>query len=183
VYPKTMSTRVQLGVCLAGPVFVFLFFFGSCPLAQFVPPPSPNASAATIGHLYRDDRPRCRVGLLLMTMSTCPHHPLGPDDRDVDETRGGSLFAAHLRADRLHRDFVARRGADRLVWSVAAFRPEVTALATTRMLTTSGGSCIVHMAAVQHLGTGRRYRGSHGQAEEPAFPRWVAICTSGSRSC
>jgi len=57
-------------VCWLGPVFVFLFFFGLVPLAQFVPPPSPNASAATIANLYRDDPTAVRVGLLLMTMST-----------------------------------------------------------------------------------------------------------------
>jgi len=77
VNPKLMNTKLQLACAWLGPVFVFMFFLGLVPLAQFVPPPSPNASASTIGHLYRDDPTRVRLGLLLMTMSTALTIPWG----------------------------------------------------------------------------------------------------------
>src|SRR5260370_37875332 len=72
-----MNPKLQLACAWLGPVFVFMFFFGLVPLAQFVPPPSPSASAATIGHMYRDDPTRVRLGLLLMTMSTALTIPWG----------------------------------------------------------------------------------------------------------
>jgi hypothetical protein len=175
VYPKTMNTKLQLACAYMGPVFVFLFFFGLVPLAQFVPPPSPSASATTIGHMYRDDPTRVRLGLLLMTMSTALTIPWGLTIANWTkraEGRYSLLTYAQIMCIGISSLVGVLTG---LVWSVAAFRPEVTSLATTRMLNDFGWFLYLFtwppfsMWAIV-IGIGVLL----DKSETPAFPRWVA---------
>src|SRR5882757_1482136 len=170
-----MNTKLQLACAWLGPVFVFMFFLGLVPLAQFVPPPSPNASASTIGHLYRDDPTRVRLGLLLMTMSTALTIPWGLTIATWTkraEGRYSLLTYTQIACIGLSSLVGVLTG---LVWSVAAFRPEVTALATTRMLNDFGWFLYLFTwppFSIWALAVGLGVL--LDKSEEPAFPRWVA---------
>jgi hypothetical protein len=170
-----MNTKLQLACAYLGPVFVLLFFLGLVPLAQFVPPPSPNASAVTIGHMYRDDPTRVRLGLLLMTMSTALTIPWGLTIvtwTKRAEGRYSLLSYTQIACIGISSLVGVLTG---LVWSVAAFRPEVTSLATTRMLNDFGWFLYLFTwppFSIWALAVGIGVL--MDKSEEPAFPRWVA---------
>lgn len=65
-----MNTRNQILCAWSGLLFALLFMSGFQLVAQFVPPPSPNASAAEIAGIYGARTWQIRLGLLMM-MTSC----------------------------------------------------------------------------------------------------------------
>ena len=65
-----MRRRTELWCVWSGVPFVVLFFVGLLLLAGFVPPPSPNLSAAEIAAVYRDGNFSIRLGVLLCFLGT-----------------------------------------------------------------------------------------------------------------
>jgi hypothetical protein len=169
-----MNTRVQLACAWLGPVFVVLFFVGLVPLAGFVPPPSPTDSAAKVAAFYRDDTTAIRIGLFLMTMSTALTIPWGLTIATWTKRAEGSyslLTYAQIACIGISSLVGVLTG---LVWSVAAFRPEMSP-ETLRMLNDFGWFLYLFTwppfsmwALVIGLGV------ILDKSEEPAFPRWVA---------
>jgi hypothetical protein len=70
-----MNTRYQILLAWSGAVLVLLFAVGFYPLAHFIPPPLPSASAAEIAGMYQQNPLQIRLGLLVMMISfglVCP---------------------------------------------------------------------------------------------------------------
>ena len=61
--------RNELLCAWSGIVFVLLFMVGFWPLANFLPPPLPSASAAEIAAMFQQHAVQIRVGLVLMMIS------------------------------------------------------------------------------------------------------------------
>jgi hypothetical protein len=155
-------------------VFVLLFFLGLVPLAGFVPPPSPTASAGTIAAMYRDHPTAIRLGLLLMTTSTALTIPWGLTIATWTKRAEGSysiLTYVQIACIGLASLVGVLTG---LTWSVAAFRPEISA-ETVRMLNDFGWFLYLFTwppFSVWALAIGVGVLVD--KSEEPAFPRWVA---------
>ncbi len=64
-----MNTRNELLCAWSGVVFLILFTLGFWPLAHFIPPPLPSASAAEIAAMYQQHGVQIRLGLVLMVVS------------------------------------------------------------------------------------------------------------------
>jgi hypothetical protein len=174
VNPQQMNTRAQLLCAWTGPVLVLLFFVGLVPLAGFVPPPSPTASAAKIAAMYRDHTTAVRLGLFLMTTSTALTIPWGLSVATWTRRSEGSfpiLTYIQVACVGLASLVGVLTG---LVWSVAAFRPEIS-IETTRMLNDFGWFLYLFTwppFSVWALAIGLGI--IWDKNEEPAFPRWVA---------
>lgn len=116
----------------SGPALVVLFLIGCIPLAGFIPPPSPAASADEIAAMFRDDTTAIRIGCLVMIVGLSLIAPWG------------ATIAAQTR--RMERGFpiltytqIACVGAALIVvifipmaWAVAAFRPDDVSPDVTR---------------------------------------------------
>ena len=66
----SLNTRYQLLCAHGNVVFLLCFFIGFGALQRYIPPPSPNVSAADIAALYRDNPLSQRLGALI-TMIGC----------------------------------------------------------------------------------------------------------------
>lgn len=60
-----MTAATQKICAWSGVACVVVFLIGFWPVAGFIPPPSPSASAQEIGEFYRSDQDRIRVGMVL----------------------------------------------------------------------------------------------------------------------
>lgn len=60
-----MTATAQKACAWSGVVCVLIFLIGFWPIAGFIPPPSPSASAQEIGDLYRSDQNRILVGMVV----------------------------------------------------------------------------------------------------------------------
>ena len=61
--------RNELLCAWSGIVFVLLFMLGFWPLANFLPPPLPSASATEIAAMYQQHAVQIRLGLVLMVIA------------------------------------------------------------------------------------------------------------------
>jgi len=110
------------------------FLIGCVPVAGFIPPPEPSASAETIAATFRDDATAIRIGSLIMIVSLTLIAPWG------------ALIAARTRGQEPGTPLwtfaqIACLGAALIVvifipmcWGIAAFRPDDVEPGTTRML-------------------------------------------------
>ena len=64
-----MSVKVAKACALCGPIMVVLFLIGFLGIAQFVPPPSPNLTAAQTLQMYVDRAFPIRLGLWIATLA------------------------------------------------------------------------------------------------------------------
>jgi hypothetical protein len=64
-----MNQAAQRACAISGIGVVVLFFVGFWAVAGFIPPPPPTTGAASLAELFRDDRDRIRVGLLIATVA------------------------------------------------------------------------------------------------------------------
>jgi hypothetical protein len=64
-----MNTRSELVCVWSGAVFVALFMVGFWPLANYLPPILPSASAAEIAAMYQEHTLQIRLGLVLMMLA------------------------------------------------------------------------------------------------------------------
>ncbi|HEX9832292.1 MAG TPA: hypothetical protein VGA66_04250 [Mycobacterium sp.] len=71
------DNRVQLWCVYSAFVFIAVFVIGWVGLAGFVPPPSPNDTAAQIAQLYRDRLTPIRIGLVLSLVASALLLPWG----------------------------------------------------------------------------------------------------------
>jgi len=83
-----MNARHQMLCTWSGPVFVAVFTIGFWWLAHYLPPPSPNASAADITALYQQNTGQIRLGMLLMMACSGLVAPFVAVSCGADETHG-----------------------------------------------------------------------------------------------
>jgi hypothetical protein len=129
-----MDRRLLLVCAWCGPLFALLFAIGFAVLAGFLPPPSPNDSAAKIVSMYRDHRDAIRFGTVFMMLGTPFIAPWG------------AVIAAQTR--RTERGFpvlaciqlvcvgvvVLTIAVFVLIWAVASFRAGAVSADTTQTL-------------------------------------------------
>ncbi|MFT4561779.1 MAG: hypothetical protein ACI9BW_001521 [Gammaproteobacteria bacterium] len=167
-----MSTRYQLLFAWSGAVLVVVFALGFWPLAHFVPPLLPSASAVEIAGIYQQNPFQIRLGLFVMMVSfglVCPFAAVismqlnriegGPSMLSYVQlacgTCGGALVMIPL-----------------MLWAGAAFRPERS---PELILLLNDMGWITFLWPVppfflQVVATGLAILGD--QNEQPIFPRW-----------
>jgi hypothetical protein len=167
------DNRVQLWCVYSAFVFIAVFLIGWVGLAGFVPPPSPNDTAAHIAQLYRDRLIPIRVGLVLSLVASALLLPWG-----------GAICAQMMRIEGsrapLTWAWIAAQGCVVIefvypctFWLVAAFRIEdetrVQTFNDLGWLPFLGIVCtgMFQMVALAVL-TIRDRR------PDPVFPRWFA---------
>ncbi|MCX2930046.1 hypothetical protein ORI20_07165 [Mycobacterium sp. CVI_P3] len=165
--------KIQLWCVYSAFIFIAAFLIGWVGLAGFVPPPSPNDTAAQIAHFYRDRLTPIRVGLVLSIVASALLLPWG-----------GAICGQMLRIEG-HRApltwaWIAAQGCVVIefvypctFWLVAAFRTEDEARVRTfndlGWLPFLGIVCtgMFQMVALAVLTI------RDGRAD-PVFPRWFA---------
>lgn len=122
---KPMSTMKLQLLCLrlGGRLLFFLFFIGWIGFADFVPAPSPMASAAEIARRFHDNRAGIQIGATFMMLSFCFWAPWGAvvaawTKRAVP---GGQVLAYVQIVSMTIAEMVGVLCA--FFWAVAAFRP------------------------------------------------------------
>lgn len=167
------SPAVQRPMAWCGLAFVVVYGSGVL-IAGFVPPPSPNDSAAEISRFYAQNTGRIRTGLLIMMLGAAFMIPffavLTLQLRRI-EGRLGALSLAQLIAGGVA---VWVFTLPTIVFSVAAFRPGQNP-DVTQMLNDLGWflfvwnlgtvTCQAILIAVAIL---------RDAGPDPVFPRWVA---------
>jgi hypothetical protein len=170
-----IDRKVQLACLWGGPLFAVLYMLGCVPLAGFIPPPSPAASAASIASLYRDNVDEIRVGCVLMMIGAAFIAPWGASI--AAQTRRMETGVPILTYVQLACTAFALINVVliALLWAVAAFRPDDVAPDTTRMLNDFGWFvflfawpvfsvwCLAIAVAI-----------FRDRSARPVFPRWVA---------
>jgi hypothetical protein len=119
-----MNARHQMLCTWSGPVFVAVFTVGFWFLAHYLPPPSPNAGAADIAALYRQNTGQIRLGMLLMMACSAlvaPFVAIIAVQMKRLEGGAGVLTCTQLSAGTVGILFLILPA---LLWTVAAFRPE-----------------------------------------------------------
>jgi hypothetical protein len=188
---KAVRRRIELGLAWCGPAAMVLMGIGLIPLAQFIPPPHPGASAAAIRHLYTSNLTGIRVGMVASIIALSLLAPwavaVALQTRKVE---GASPALTYVQLVSVAISWTTGVLAV-LVWAVAAFRPGETSPDITRMLNDLGWFLFlfpwppfsVWFAAV---GIGIL----SDRREQPAFPRWsgylsfwaaILIATHGRR--
>ena len=171
-----MNNRRFLRACLwCGPGMALLFGIGFFPVAGFLPPPSPDDSAAEIVRWFDDNLDGIRWGTVIMMAGT----PL--------IALWGIALASQTR--RTERGFpvltcvqvmcagivVLTIAVFTLIWAVAAFRPGETSPETTQVL-----NDIAYFLLLFDWSPFCLWVASFAIAifrdhnEEPIFPRWAA---------
>ncbi len=162
----------RIGVWCA-PLGLVLFGIGLVPLAHFIPPPAPSASAAQIAAVYAAHSTGIRIGCILFLFSGTLLAPITAVYSVLIRQMEGARFLSYLQLI---------TGTIALVlfippamfWTTAAFRAD-TAPDTIRMLndlgwfsflmTTPPGILQVIILGVAII---------RDRSPEPLFPRWVA---------
>jgi hypothetical protein len=65
-----VNKSVEVALARSGAAFALLFFVGLLPLAHFVPPLRPDASAAEIAQVYQQNTNSIRLGLIFAFLGT-----------------------------------------------------------------------------------------------------------------
>lgn len=155
------------------PLALVLFGVGLVPLAHFIPPPSPAASAQEIAALYAAHSVGIRIGCILFLLSGTLLVPITAIYSVLIREMEGSRFLAYAQLITGTVALVLFLPPV-LLWTTAAFRPD-TAPELIRfvndmgwfafLMTTPPGILQVLLLGVAIL------RDRHPQ---PLFPRWVA---------
>lgn len=168
-----LSLRTQKLCIWSGPAFVVLFFLGFGVLAGWVPPPSPDDSAAEIADMYRSDRDLIRLGLIITSMGSAlllPFFAVISTQLARIEGRYRTLAYLQLAAGALACiEFIFPV----MIWQAAAFRADRSD-DDIRMLNDLGWLPflgIVSTAIVQGFAIGIAIL--QDQRAQPIFPRWA----------
>ena len=171
-----MSTRLQRACAWCGPLMTVVFFVGFIPLARFLPPPSPSASAAQIARMYADHVMGIRLGMFLVLIVAGLFLTFGVSitmqTRRIEGSRYPIMSYLQLPVMGLSAVIAAFCA---IFWEAAAYRPDDTSPDVTRALNDLGWFtflwpwvpfslwCVA--IAVPILGD---------RSTDPIYPRWVA---------
>jgi len=115
--------RNELLCAWSGAVFLLLFFAGFVPLANFLPPPSPSASAAEIAAMYEQNALQIRSGLILMVISWALIIPFAAGiSIQINRMHGGPSVLSYTQLACASSNAVLTIIPE-LLWTTAAFRP------------------------------------------------------------
>ena len=172
-----MNSRTQLLCAWSGLAFTLLFAVGFWPLAQFVPPPAPNMTAAEVVAMYQASHTRLCLGILVMMLSTGLYLPfitvISVQIKHI-EASPGILSRLQLVSGGLSVIFFIFACVG---WGAAAFRlersPELVMLMNdfgwmTLLMTVS-------TFAVQNFAIGFAILGDKNAY--PVYPRWMGYFT------
>lgn len=173
-----MNSKTGQLICIwSGPVGLAIFGIGLWPLAHFLPPLMPSASADAIAAIYSADTLGIRLGAMLMMLGVSMLAPMfGAITVMLKRIEGEN--APYAATQLLSAAIVLTPlmlGA--LIFTVAAFRPE-RAPEATQMLNDLGWITLVTPGApffVQAMAIGLAILGDKGAA--PVMPRWSGYLT------
>jgi hypothetical protein len=155
--------------------FVALFTVGFWFLANFLPPPSPQASAADIVATYRTHTVQIRTGMLVMMASSgliAPFVAVIAVQMKRMEGSTSALTYTQLSSGTVGVLFFILPA---LLWAVTAFRPERDPQLT--LLLNDMGWIVFLMPftsfVIQNVSIGLAILGD--RSEKPAFPRWMGF--------
>jgi len=173
----SMNTRNQLLCAWSGLAFTFAFMVGFWLIANYVPPPSPNTTAAEIAAMYQQHTGQIRLGLLIMMVSSrliCPVVAVISIQMKRMEGTPSILSYTQLSSGSLG---VLIFIIPILLWTAAAFRPERNP--ELILLLNDLGWLIFLMPfttfVVQNVAIGLAILGDKNA--EPIFPRWSGFFT------
>ena len=170
-----MNTRSELLCAWSGAVFLLVFFAGFVPLANFLPPPSPSASAVEIASMYQQHAVQIRLGLVLMVFSWALIIPFAAGiSIQINRMHDGPSVLSYTQLACASSNVVLVIIPE-LLWTTAAFRPEQNP-ELIRMLNDMGwitflwpvGTFVVQVVAVG-LAT------LSDKNDRPIFPRWFGF--------
>jgi hypothetical protein len=170
-----MNSRNQLICAWSGIAFVAVFTIGFCILANFLPPPSPRATADEIAAIYRQHALPIRFGMLLMMGCSgliAPFVAVIAVQMKRMEGKASVLTYAQLSSGSVGILFFVLPA---LIWAVTAFRPDRDPQLT--LLLSDMGWIFFLMPftpfVVQNISIGFAVLGD--KSERPVFPRWVGF--------
>lgn len=132
--PGPQAHKLLLVAVWCGPVFAFLFAIGFVLLAGFLPPPSPEDSAAEIVAFYRSDLDAIRAGTVVMMLATPFLAPWGlAMASQTRRTERGFPIITCLQVACV-AIVTLTIAVFVLIWAVAAFRAGETSPETTQAL-------------------------------------------------
>jgi hypothetical protein len=167
-----MNRRVDAWLASGGIAFVALFVVGMVGFADFVPPPSPAASAEEIAAIFRDNANGIRFGMVLVFLATVVFFFYGAEiahqtRRIVGASRALSYVQiATVSAAALIIDIPV------MVWWVAAFRPERSAESIQLLNDVAWMIFIVGFVPYVAWAFAVGLAILSDVAPEPIFPRW-----------
>jgi len=170
-----MNTRNELLCAWSGVVFLILFTLGFWPLAHFIPPPLPSASAAEIAAMYQQHGVKIRLGLILMVVSWSLIIPFAAAiSIQINRMHGGPSVLSYTQLASASSNAVLTIIPE-LLWATASFRPEENA-ELVRVLNDMGWITFlwpVGTFVVQVVATGLATLSDKN--EQPIFPRWFGF--------
>jgi hypothetical protein len=168
---------MQLLFAWSGLAFTLLFAVGFWPLAQFVPPPAPNMSAAEIVAKYQTNNTRLCLGLLVMMLSTGLVLPfitvISMQIKRMEES-SGILSRLQLLSGGLSVMFFI---IPCVCWGAAAFRPDRSPQLIMLMNDLGWMSLLMTVStfAVQNFAIG--FAILRDKNAQPVYPRWMGYFT------
>lgn len=116
--------RNELLCAWSGVVFLLVFFAGFWPLANFLPPPLPSASAAEIAAMFQQHTLQIRLGLVLMVIAWALIIPFAAViSIQLNRIEGGPSALSYTQLASGSSNAVLTIIPE-LLWATAAFRPE-----------------------------------------------------------
>lgn len=171
-----MNTRNQVLCAWSGILAPLVMFIGLWPMAGFVPPLHPTASAADIAAIYQQHANGIRLGMILILLAGAMTTPfvaaITAQMRRIENSRTPVLSYAQLSA--------GTAGAllfiiPAMIFTAAAYRPDRSP-EITQTLNDFGWLCFVMpftLALVQNLVIGLAIISDHNV--RPVFPRWIGF--------
>jgi hypothetical protein len=171
-----MHSGVQRLCAWCGPLMTVVFFIGFIPLAHFLPPPSPEAGAAEIAQMYRDNALGIRIGMFLVLIVAGLFLTFGVSiTMQTRRIEGpGYPIMSYLQLPVMGLSAVIAAFCA-IFWEAAAYRPDNTSPDVTRALNDLGWFtflwpwvpfslwCVAIAVPVLR-----------DRSAAPVYPRWVA---------
>lgn len=171
----TLSKKNQLRCIWSAAIGMAFIGIGFFPLAHFLPPHSPAASAQEIADIYQQNTFGIRLGMIAMQIGSAMIFPLlGVISIQMKRIDGATLVLAYTQmlAGIINFFFFLLPP---LIWTVAAFRPERSPEITQLMNDFAWIAFVMTVApaAAQNISIGVATL----QDSRPAsvFPRWLAF--------
>lgn len=169
-----MNIKNQLICAWAGPLCLVLFIIGMWPLAQFLPPLSPNDSANEIVAIYQADPIAIRLGILFMLTSGALQGPYAAAiSIQMMRIEGKNPIMSYVQ---LGAGAVAMLvvSIPMMAFAATAFRPERMPEITQALNDLSWLLFLMPFgpASIQSLAIGLAVLADKNPT--PIFPRWVA---------
>jgi hypothetical protein len=169
------ETRKQLLCTWSGPLAVVLFVLGWVPLAGYLPPVAPSASAAEVAEFYRSNTNMIRIGLFVCSIGMPLVAPFGAAIAvQLRRTEGKYPIYTYVQLILIGVATVVTVFT-MMVWAVAAFRPDDVSPEITRTLNDAGWFLFLFTWApfsLWYVVIGLAILGD--RSPRPVYPRWAA---------